>query len=698
MSMSRMRRTALLLSIALLASCNSAVTIDQVDSGRIPKLDKDPGAWWTTGGNYAEQHFSPLDQVNEENVVRLGLAWEADLESLRFGIEATPVVVDGVIYISSSWGRVFAFDARSGKQLWKFDPEVKGGWLRNGCCKPVNRGVAVWKGRVYVGAFDGRLFAIDARTGRKVWEVNTTDSKPYYTITGAPRIVKGKVVIGNGGADFGTRGYFSAYDATTGKMVWRFYVVPGDPKNGFETPDIAAAAKTWAPDHDWSVGGGGNPWDSFAYDPELNLLYAGTGNAGPFAKYNPAGGDGLYLSSIVAVNADTGKLVWHYQTTPGDSWDYTATQNMILADLKIGGRDRKVIMQAPKNGFFYVLDRASGDLLKARNYVDVNWASGVDMKTGRPILTGKGDFRKEARLVFPSGFGGHNWQPMAFNPKTGLVYIPAREEGFIWGADKPTWFSQGMDLAKLDPKYRNFQPYGKLIAWDPVAQRPVWTIRQSTLVNGGLLTTAGNLVIGGTEDGHIRIYSADRGKQLKDIFVGTGIVAAPISYELDGVQYIAVAAGWNDVKMRRGDPDAPPPYDNSGRLIVLKLDGGKIAVPDRIPLTPFIASDAPQPAGLVRKGAALYQTNCSMCHGVIGERGVIPDLRRMSEGAVEHFDEIVRGGLLEMNGMASFADTLSAPDAEAIKAFVIDWAQRSRRGDQRPWPENSALDAHAKAQ
>ncbi len=697
-AMRTLRSVMLAAAIGALASCHSPVSIDDIDAAQIASVERDAGAWWTTGGTYAEQHFSPLDKINDSNVGSLGLAWEADLESPRFGIEATPVIVDGVLYISSTWGRVFAFDARSGKRLWMFNPEVSGGWLRNGCCKPVNRGVAVWKGKVFVGALDGRLIAIDAHTGRKVWEANTTDSKPYYTITGAPRVVKGKVIIGNAGADFGMRGFFSAYDAETGKMAWRFYVVPGDPKKGYETSDVAAAAKTWNPNRDWSVGGGGNPWDSFAYDPKLNLLYAGTGNAGPFGKYNPAGGDGLYLSSIIAVNPDTGKRVWHYQTTPGDSWDYTATQNMVLADIKINGRDRKVIMQAPKNGFFYVLDRETGELLKAKSYVQVNWASGIDMKTGRPILTGMGDYRQETKVTFPSSLGGHNWHPMAFNPMTGLVYIPAREEGFIWNSDKPTWFTQGMDVGKLDPKYKNFRPYGQLIAWDPVAQKPAWTVRLSGIMNGGVLTTAGNLVVEGTEDGHLKVYSADKGKLLKDIHVGTGIVAPPVSYEIDGVQYIAVAAGWNGVKTVVDAPDAPAPYDNAARLLVLKLDGGAVRVAERVPLMPFIQSTAAQPASLVRKGAELYQVNCAMCHGTVGERSVMPDLRRMNEGTLEHFDDVVRGGLFEANGMANFSDVISVSDAQALKAFVIDWAQRSKRGDQRPWAESAALKAHAKAQ
>ncbi len=555
-------------------------------------------------GTYGEEHYAPLDQIDQKTVGRIGLAWEADLESPRFGIEATPIVVDGVLYVTSSWGRVFAFDARTGRRLWAFDPQARGEWLRNGCCKPVNRGVAVWNGKVYVGAFDGRLIALDAATGRKLWEADTTNGERFYTITGAPRVVKGKVIIGNGGADFGVRGFFSAYDAETGVLAWRFYVVPGDPKKGFEQPELATAAKSWDPNRDWSIGGGGNPWDSFAYDPELDLVYVGTGNAGPDDPKAPgaAGGDKLFVASILAVHADSGRMAWHYQTTPGDVWDFDATQNMILSDLTIGGTRRKVLMQASKNGFFYVLDRTTGQLLSADTYVRVNWASGVDLKTGRPIVTGQGDYAEGTRLVFPSPYGGHNWMPMSFSPKTGLVYLPARDIGWIWGAGRPTWFYNGYDLSKLTAEDVRKQTRGELIAWDPAAGKPAWIVPQKTLSNGGTLATAGGLVVQGTEDGTIGFYAADTGRLLHSILVGTGIVAPPISYELDGVQYIAVAAGWNGVKTEAPPPGAPAPYSNAGRLIVLKLDGGKVPAAPRVPFPGFLADATQTPAENVPAG------------------------------------------------------------------------------------------------
>ena len=684
--MNTARKAGLLACLALLVACSSdtsdPVRLRDVDGAAIGLFDQSADDWLSNGRSYGEQRYSPLDRIEASNVARLGLAWEADLESLRFGIEASPVVADGMMYVSSSWGRVFAFDARSGQRVWAYDPRVAGEWLRNGCCKPVNRGVALWKGRVYVGAFDGRLIALDARTGKELWSADTTNHQPNYTITGAPRVVKGKVIIGNGGADFAVRGFFSAYDAETGKLSWRFYVVPGDPQQGFEHPELAMAAKTWDPHRDWSIGGGGAAWDSFSYDPQLDLLYVGTGNAGPYdpRRRNPAGGDGLFISSILAIKPDTGRLVWHYQTTPGDQWDFTATQNMILADLKIGDRVRQVLMQAPKNGFFYVLDRATGELLSAQKYVRVNWAERIDLATRRPVMSDAGDYTRGVRLVFPSPYGGHNWMPMSFSPKTGLVYVPARDIGWVWGANGPTWFYEGYDLARLVPEDVRKQSRGILLAWDPVAGKLVWSVTQDTLSNGGTLATGGGLVVQGTEDGYVQFRDARDGKLLHQVLVGTGIVAPPISYAVDGEQYIAVAAGWNGVKTGP-DPQPPPaPYSNAGRLLVLKLGGGPIRVAEQHPLSEFYADDTPQPSTRITAGKPLYFAHCAICHGVVGEGSVFPDLRRMSPGTYEAFDSITRGGLLRAGGMASFADVLDAEAAEDIRAFIVDWAQRSRHG------------------
>ena len=365
--------------------------------------------WRTHGGNYADDRFSALDKIDSENVDKLGLAWSYELGTSR-GIEATPIIHNGIMYVTSTWNIVHAMDAKTGEPLWAFDPEIDKEQAAKGCCDVVNRGVAIWGENVYTATMDGRLIALNARTGAKSWDIQTIDKSKPYTITGAPRIIKGKVMIGNGGAELGVRGYFSAYDAETGEMIWRFYTVPGNPKDGFENETMRMAAETWTGEW-WASGGGGTAWDSMAYDPELDLLYVGVGNGSPWnqAIRSPEGGDNLFLSSIVAVRPDTGEYVWHYQTTPGETWDYTATQHMILADLEIEGQTRQVIMQAPKNGFFYVIDRATGEFISANNFVPVNWATSIDPETGRPIEVPEARYgTKEPYFQTPGPLGAHN--------------------------------------------------------------------------------------------------------------------------------------------------------------------------------------------------------------------------------------------------------------------------------------------------
>ena len=438
----------------MLAACQPAHNSAQVagakpvDAARLTAADSDTGEWMTTGRTYSEQRFSPLTQVSTGNVGQLGLAWHYEFDTDR-GQEATPLMVDGVLYTTTAWSKVFAFDAKTGKLIWSYDPKVSGDRGFDACCDVVNRGVAVWNGKVFVGALDGRLIALDAKTGTVVWSTVTVDQSKPYTITGAPRVVKGKVLIGNGGAEYGVRGYLSAYDAETGNLAWRFYMTPnpeGKP-DGAASDSIMAkkAAATWG-DGVWKhSGGGGTPWDSMAYDPDLNLLYVGGGNGSPWNAVKRSGGKGddLFLSSIVALNPDTGAYVWHYQTTPGESWDYTATQHIILADLTIDGKPRKVLMQAPKNGFFYVLDRATGQLISAKNYITINWAKSVDMKTGRPVENPAARFVDKPDIVLPAPYGGHNWQPMAYDPKEGLVFIPAMEVPFGYGNDKTFKYREG---------------------------------------------------------------------------------------------------------------------------------------------------------------------------------------------------------------------------------------------------------------
>ena len=633
--------------------------------------------WLLHGRTEGETRFSPLARINPDTVKDLGLAWSLATETTR-GLEATPIVSGGVLYTTGSWSVVFAVDARTGRLLWKWDPEVPRSTGQKACCDVVNRGVALYRGRVYVGTLDGRLASLDAESGKVLWQTVTVDQTQNYTITGAPRIIKDKVIIGNGGGEYGVRGYVSAYDVDTGELAWRFYTVPGDPAKGFESPAMERAAKTWSGEW-WTLGGGGTVWDSFAYDPELDLVYVGVGNGSPWNQRlrSPGGGDNLFLSSILALRPESGELVWHYQTTPGETWDYTATQHMILADLTIAGAVRKVLMQAPKNGFFYVLDRATGELISAAPYTDVTWATGIDMKTGRPIETPNARYLTPG-MVKPGPLGGHNWQPMSFNPKTGLVYIPAQDNAFAYADDakftpRPDGWNTGVDFAaaRTAPGLKPTPPTGFLLAWDPVAQKERWRASYEYMWNGGTLTTAGNLVFQGTADGRFIAYRADNGTKVWEMAVGSPIKAPPITYELDGTQYLAVMAAWG------GAPGTVNPFGAAvipGRLLVFALGGkGKIA-----PLT-TTARPAPAPVPVpavteevIALGATTYTRRCSMCHGADAvSAGLMPDLRYSTPAVLDRYDAIVRGGALAKNGMPSFSKSVSEAELAALKAYVL---------------------------
>jgi PQQ-dependent dehydrogenase (methanol/ethanol family) len=635
-----------------------------------------PNDWPLHGRTEGETRFSPLARINADTVKDLGLAWSFATETTR-GLEATPIVTNGVLYASGSWSVVYAVDARTGRLLWKWDPEVPRAVGAKACCDVVNRGVAVHRGRVYVGTLDGRVASLDAESGKVVWQTVTVDQTQNYTITGAPRIVKNKVIIGNGGGEFGVRGYVSAYDVETGKLAWRFYTIPGDPAKGFESPAMERAAKTWTGEW-WKLGGGGTVWDSLSYDPELDLLYVGTGNGSPWSQRlrSPGGGDNLYLSSILALRPDTGELVWHYQTTPGETWDFTATQHMVLADLTVGGRARKVLMQAPKNGFFYVLDRATGELISAAPYTEVTWATGIDSKTGRPIETAQARY-KQAEMIKPGPFGGHNWQPMSFNPQTGLVYIPALDAAFGYADDpafkpSPASWNLGVDLAMAAgaPGTVSKPPVGSLLAWDPVAQKERWRVPHPTIWNGGTLTTGGNLVFQGSGDGRFVAYRADTGAKAWEMNVGSPIIAAPITYEIDNTQYVAVMAGYGGaMRVVAPEPPAVP-----GRLLVFTL-GGKAKLPPvtttPLPRPAAIAVPATSPETLML-GAVTYARRCSMCHGAeAASGGLAPDLRHSQAATFDRYDQVVLGGALANRGMPSFQGFVTAEELAAIKAYVL---------------------------
>jgi quinohemoprotein ethanol dehydrogenase len=648
--------------------------------------------WLAHGRTFDEQRFSPLSQINASNVGQLALAWHYKLDVDR-GTEATPLVVDGVMYTTGAFSIVYAIDARTGRLLWKYDPQVPHDWAVRACCDAVNRGVAIWEGKIYLGTLDGYLVALDAATGRVAWRVDTLiDRARAYTITGAPRIAAGRIVIGNGGGEYGVRGYVTAYEAKTGRQAWRFFTVPGDPSKPFESKAHEMAAKTWTGDKWWVYGGGGTVWDSMVYDPDLNLLYIGVGNGSPWnRKYrSPGGGDNLFLSSIVALRAGTGEYVWHYQTTPGDSWDYTATQHLILADLQIDGRTRKTILQAPKNGFFYVLDRTNGELLSAEKYVQVTWAERVDLKTGRPVETGTGDYSQEPKLIWPSPYGGHNWQPMAYHPGTGFVYIPAIEMPTLMTSDPnfrfrslPSW-NNGMLFTGVPEDRPTIQGLlqltgGKLIAWDPVKGREVWRVDQEHPFNGGVLTTAGNLVFQGTADGKLIAYSADQGKRLWEAKAQTGVIAPPITYAIGGEQYVTVMGGWGGAfGLVGGELAKATGVRSISRVLTFKI-GGKATLPPLPPeaaLPELITLTAS--AETVEKGRALYHQNCAVCHGAgaVGG-GVLPDLRRMDRKKHAKFERFALGGV-PGKGMPSFAGVLSQDEVRAIQSYIIKRARDER--------------------
>lgn len=658
-------------------------TFAQVDAQRLANADAEPGQWMSYGRNYDEQRFSPLTQINTENVAELGLAWFADFDTNR-GQEATPLIIDGSIYVSSAWSKVYAFDALTGEELWFYDPQVPGEWAVNACCDVVNRGVAAWEGKIFVGALDGRLIALNAQNGEEVWSIQTTDTEMAYTITGAPRVVKGMVLIGQGGAEFGVRGYLSAYDADNGELLWRFYTVPGNPSEGFENDVLALAAETWNGEW-WALGGGGTVWDSIVYDQVLDQIYFGVGNGSPWNAEirSPGGGDNLFLSSIVAVDADSGEYRWHYQTTPRETWDYTATQPIMIANLPVNGQERRVVMQAPKNGFFYMLDAENGELISAEAFSIVTWASGISIETGRPIEIPEARYNVtgEGSLVIPGPEGAHSWHPWSFNPDTGLVYIPEIRTSFGFVSDdafavRSRGSNLGVDViagSELSAQTEIVNE-GRLLAWNPLTQEEVWSASFGTGRGGGTMTSAGNLVFqGNTSLQEFAAYHAETGEKLWSMPVQTGIVAGAASYMIEGEQYVSVLSGVRP----QGGYYAP----NYSRLLVFKL-GGDASLPAPLDFTQreLNPPEATASLELVTAGEELFADNCILCHGENSSflsRGTFPDLARTPLlYSQEAFDAVVLNGLLSDRGMASFGEILEPADTEALRAYLIDDANR----------------------
>jgi len=684
-----------------------------VDAERMKAAASDPGNWLATGRDQDGTYYSPLTGINSRNVDKLGFAWTFDLGTYR-GQEATPIVVDGVMYTSGTWGYVYAVNAATGNPIWRYDPQAAHLAARHPCCDLVNRGVAVWKGKVYVASVDGRLHAIDAATGQKVWEADTViDHAMPYSSTGAPQIAGNVVVIGNSGADMGhggVRGYVSAYDLSTGAFRWRVFTVPPVPGQKYETPQIEAAARTWDSPRDPKFKLGGTAWDGFAYDPALDLVYFGTGNAAPYdpRQIGPSNLDELYTASILAVHADSGKMAWHYQTTPHDHWDFDSVQKLVMADLRINGEPRQVIMQACKNGFFYVLDRKSGELISANGYTYVNWASGVDLKTGRPVAADAGDWFKKPSNVYPSWAGGHTWNPMSYNLTTHLVYIPVLDVPNVWvdlahngGLVKylDGFFTVNgiMPDDSYDPNdlKRDFGPLPdlksltaarkeKLVrelirAWDPVAGKIVWEHETSSGMrgyDGGVMSTAGNLVFQGRGSGELWVYAADTGKVLKVIQTGSHIMAAPMTYTVDAEQFVAVQAGYGGAAITVGtipQSSAAAKYQNINRIIAFKLGGPAVPTPPAR-TSPVFEQPPKQTASpqSIQAGEVRFVQECSRCH-VLGP-SVTPDLRYLSPAQHAIFKDIVLRGAVAPTGMERFDDVLTEQDVENIHAYLIDQA------------------------
>jgi quinohemoprotein ethanol dehydrogenase len=719
--------TASALALALLAGCQPAeqeapgaaapvastaaetptpaVAAANVTDARLRNAAAEPGQWMMVGGTYEETHYSPLSDINRDTLGELGLAWYANYDT-NLSQQGTPLYVDGVIYVSTAWSKVYAFDARTGAQLWQYDPMTPKEIAIKVCCGIVNRGIAAFEGKIYVGTLDGYLIAIDAATGQEAWRKLTVDQNLQYTVTSAPRVIKGQVLIGNSGSEFGVRGYLGAYDARTGADLWRVYTVPGNPELGFENPQMQMAAETWSGNW-WELGGGGTVWDAIVYDEVNNLVMFGTGNGTPWDQRarDPKGGDNLFVASILAVDADTGAYAWHYQTTPGDTWDYDAMSPIMLLELPMGegqeGQLRRVVVQPNKNGMMYVLDAATGELLKADAFTEVNWNTGVDMATGRPIEVPAARYDRDNIFNLAPGVqGGKGWHANAWNPETGLIYIGAQRAWFVMRSVEnftanPLGTNLGIDMGASLMYYRDYPDarrefVGYVSAWDPVAGREVWRSEELGGPTGSLLSTAGGLVFsgGGNNNNEFRAFDTVTGEKRWSFDTQTGVVAAPITYELDGKQYIALSVGINQA----GNYYAP----NYARMLVFTL-GGDAVLPEPLTFTAPQLNPPPLTASAeqVAAGQEAYNQNCGTCHGNGGAaRGanfpnlLVSPMLHSQEG----FDSIVLQGARQQNGMVSFADRISADDSAAIRAYLIARATEQLAALQAP-PAIEAVDA-----
>ena len=691
---------SLFLAVPFIVFADAAVSDERkirlsgdVTEERVARETRSGENWLVNGGRFSGEHYSPLTQIDDSNVARLGLAWVTDIPS--FTMAAEPLVVDGVVYLSGGLNWVFALDAVTGEVLWKFDPQVRLDLsIATSFGARMNRGVAVWKGVVYTGTGDCRLIAIDATSGEKLWEARVCDAQEGRgaAIRLAPRVGGGLVFMGHAGSDYQVRSSLSAFDAATGEEVWRFWTVPGDPAKGaFETPELERASKTWA--RGWAEKGGGAIWEGIRYDPATQSVFFGTASASPMNVKRRGPGDNLFTNCIMAVDAATGRYKWHYQTVPSDAWNYDASMPLIVTNLELNGVRRRVVMQAPKNGFFYVLDARTGELLAADPIVKVTWATHIDMKTGRPVeVPGARYYENEDSdqpvRIAPTFAGAHNWQAMSFSSRTGLVYVPVTDMAANFSAGG--FFGARTDLLGYGPEEEVPLGVGKLLAWDPVGRRARWSVDYPLAFNGGVLSTAGDLVFHGTGSGEFRAYRAASGELLWSRKTGTSILAAPVSYRAGGEQYVLVGAGIGGAlgiigSIRASSPDAQGP----SRLFAFKLDGKAPMPPSEqrlppVPRPPPRATSAEQ----VERGAEVWlNLGCEICHGEhvigVGPRdlpGALPDLRYMAKATHEEWHGIVLGGNRRLQGMPSFRDSLSVEDSEALQAYVIEQSWKAYEG------------------
>jgi quinohemoprotein ethanol dehydrogenase len=643
--------------------------------------------WRLIGGNDYEQHYSKLTAINDRTIASLKLAWYADMPT-RDGLTGVPIIADGAVYQSGGLGKAWAHDLRTGKLLWTFDAGIKFpmGVVPSWGAR-LSRGLTIWEDKVLKATGDCRLFALDHKTGTIIWEVTVCDVANYQTITGAPRVGDGKVFIGNSNADTGiSRPFVDAYDIATGKRLWRFYTIPGDPAKGFENEAMEMAAATWGKDYWKKPIGGGSPWEGITYDPRTDLVIIGTDGASPFSPSQRAegGGDELFIAALVALRADTGEYVWHYTTTPRDAWNYSSTFPVVLADVPIDGQTRQVVMNAPKNGFFYVHDARTGKLLnEPKPILPVNWASHIDMVTGRPVVRDeakywlKGD--KAAFVASPSPMGARNWMPMSYNPQTGLVYIPTTDYPTRMEVDRSN-FVGGLNIDFYYARSHNLPFKGSLLAWDPLNQEARWRQDIGKPYQGGTLTTAGNLVFQGTTSGQFNAFRADTGEKLWSYFAGSSILGGPSTATSGGEQLIVVAAGPGSTSSVGFAPAFADQANGPPRLLAFSLSGTAKLPPLLEPgaETLLLRPPAPPPdEKLARQGKTIWDLNgCELCHGfaVQGGLGSLPDLRRLDAARFERVSQVVRGGLLKASGMPVFADAIREADIPALKAYLLQQA------------------------